>query len=248
MRTYLKAWQFRLGVALVALSIVGYFIHYAIFRDVHHIFLYLIGDIAFVFLEVLMVTLIIHELLSRQEKRVRMEKLNMVVGAFFSEVGTNLLRLLSEWDTGLGATREQLHVTTLWTEEQFDRVALSMKGHSYLVNPASMDVGELRGLIAGKAEFLLRLMENPNLLEHERFTHLLMATFHLEEELVARTKEGELPESDVRHLAGDVDRVYGQLARFWLDYMKYLKANYPYLFSLAVRMNPFDQCASPVVR
>jgi hypothetical protein len=248
MRTFLKAWQFRLGVALVALSIVGYFIHYAIFRDVHHIFLYLIGDIAFVFLEVLMVTLILHELLSRQEKRKRMEKLNMVVGAFFSEVGSSLLRLLSDWDTGLGARREQLHVTTLWTEEQFDNVALSMKGHAYLVNPSSMDVAALRELIAGKAEFLLRLMENPNLLEHERFTHLLMATFHLEEELVARSEEGELPESDLRHLAGDVDRVYGQLARFWLDYMKYLKTNYPYLFSLAVRMNPFDQCASPVVR
>ena len=248
MRTFVKAWQFRLGVALVAFSIVGYLVHYAIFRDAHHIFLYLIGDIAFVFLEVLMVTLIIHELLSRQERRKRMEKLNMVVGAFFSEVGTNLLRLLSAWDTGLGATREQLQVTTLWTEEQFDRVAVSMKSHHYLINPSLMDVAEVRGLIAGKAEFLLRLMENPNLLEHERFTHLLMATFHLEEELVARTEQGDLPESDVRHLAGDVDRVYGQLARFWLEYMKYLKANYPYLFSLAVRMNPFDQCASPVVR
>jgi len=91
-------------------------------------------------------------------------------------------------------------------------------------------------------------MESPNVLEHERFSHLLMATFHLEEELVARTEEGGLPESDVRYLAGDVVRVYVQLARFWLDYRKYLKANCPYFFSLAVRMNPFDQCASPVVR
>ncbi len=54
----------------------------------------------------------------------------------------------------------------------------------------------------------------------------------------------ELPESDIRHIAGDVDRVYGQLAHFWLEYMKYLKNSYPYLFSLAVRMNPFDECAS----
>lgn len=51
-----------------------------------------------------------------------------------------------------------------------------------------------------------------------------------------------------RHLAGDVDRVYGLLARFWLEYMRYLKGNYPYLFSLAVRTNPFDECASPVVQ
>jgi len=137
-------------VALVALSIVGYFIHYAVFRDVRHIFLYLIGDIAFVFLEVLMVTLIIHELLSRQEKRKRMEKLNMVVGAFFSEVGTNLLRLLSDWDTGLGAPRKQLHVTTLWTEEQFDSVAVPLKSHPYLVAPSSVDVATLLGLLLGR--------------------------------------------------------------------------------------------------
>lgn len=55
------------------------------FRDPHHIFLYLIGDIAFVFIEVLLVTLIIHQLLSRREKQAMLKKLNMVIGAFFSE-------------------------------------------------------------------------------------------------------------------------------------------------------------------
>ena len=248
MRTLLTGWQVRLGTGLVALSVVGYLIHYAIFRDVHHIFLYLVGDIAFVFLEVLMVTLIIHELLNRHEKMKRMEKLNMVIGAFFSEIGTSLLRLVSDWDGGLGATRERLHVTTLWTEEQFDNVAVSMKVHTYRVDPERLRVAELRSLLASRSEFLLRLMENPNLLEHERFTDLLMATFHLAEELAARREPDSLPDTDLRHLAGDVDRVYGLLARFWLDYMKYLKGNYPYLFSLAVRMNPFDESASPVVK
>jgi hypothetical protein len=33
----------------------------------------------------------------------------------------------------------------------------------------------------------------------------------------------------------------------WLDYLRYLKTNYPYLFSLAIRTNPFDEKASPVV-
>ena len=247
MRGLLSNWQLKLAVALVALSVVGYLIHFAIFRDVHHIFLYLVGDIAFVFLEVLMVTLIIHELLSRHEKRQRMDKLNMVIGAFFSEVGTVLLRRFSDWDGGLGAMRERLKVTTLWTEEQFDSVAALMRDHVYRVEPHHMQVAELRSLLAGSSEFLLRLMENPNLLEHERFTNLLMATFHLEEELLARDEGEELPETDVRHLAGDVDRVYGQLARTWLDYMRYLKGHYPYLFSLAVRINPFDRQASPIV-
>jgi hypothetical protein len=29
--------------------------------------------------------------------------------------------------------------------------------------------------------------------------------------------------------------------------MRYLKNNYPYLFSLAMRTNPFDQNATPVI-
>lgn len=56
-----------------------------------------------------------------------------------------------------------------------------------------------------------------------------------------------MPSNDLQHLAGDIKRAYIRLAGEWLDYMKYLKDNYPYLFSLAMRMNPFDQNASPIV-
>ena len=209
--------------------------------------IYLIGDIAFVFLEVLMVTVVIHELLNRREKRQRLEKMNMVIGAFFSEVGTELLRMISDWDHDLGDMRTRLQVTTLWTEEQFDTVERSMKDYTFHVSPDQFDPLELRALLGNKLEFLLRLMENPNLLEHESFTDLLLAVFHLSEELVARKDLAELPPTDRAHLAGDVNRVYGQLTDRWLDYMKYLRTNYPYLFSLAVRTNPFDETASPIV-
>jgi len=72
-------WQVLLGLSLIALSALVYFIHYLIFRDAHHIFIYLIGDIAFVFLEVLLVTLILHQLLRYREKKAMLNKLNMVI-------------------------------------------------------------------------------------------------------------------------------------------------------------------------
>ena len=247
MKALWSSWQLRLGIILVVLSAVVYVLHYAIFRDVHHIFLYLVGDIAFVFIEVLMVTLIIHELLSQRERRQRLEKMNMVIGAFFSEVGTNLLRYMAGWDPGLEAVRNRLQVTTLWTEEQFDQVEASLKGYAYRIDHERLNVVDLRGFLASKADFMLRLLENPNLLEHESFSNLLMAVFHLTEELVARREPGSLPDSDRRHLAGDVERVYEQLVDRWLDYMKHLRSNYPYLFSLAVRTNPFDQDATAVL-
>ncbi|GAH70014.1 unnamed protein product, partial [marine sediment metagenome] len=35
-------WQIILGLSLVTLSAIVYFIHYVIFRDIHHIFIYLV--------------------------------------------------------------------------------------------------------------------------------------------------------------------------------------------------------------
>ena len=65
----MKKWQVFLGLILIALSTLVYLVHFFIFRDAHHIFIYLIGDIAFVFFEVLLVTLVLHQLLHYREKK-----------------------------------------------------------------------------------------------------------------------------------------------------------------------------------
>ena len=76
--------QMVLALILIALSLTFYFIHYLVFKDMHHIFLYLIGDIAFLFLDVLIVMLVLERLLAFRDKQSILRKLNMVVGAFFS--------------------------------------------------------------------------------------------------------------------------------------------------------------------
>ncbi len=68
------SWQATLGISLIVLSVVIYVIHYAIFRDAHHIFVFLIGHLAFLPIEVLLVTLVIHRLLNEREKRSRLEQ------------------------------------------------------------------------------------------------------------------------------------------------------------------------------
>jgi len=62
-------WKPTAAIALVVLSTTVYFIHFLIFRDAHYIFIFLIGDIAFVLIEVLMVTIIIHYLDNEWEKK-----------------------------------------------------------------------------------------------------------------------------------------------------------------------------------
>ncbi|KPK98014.1 MAG: hypothetical protein AMJ90_10060 [candidate division Zixibacteria bacterium SM23_73_2] len=241
-------WQITLGIILIALSALVYLFHYFIFRDPHHIFIYLIGDIAFVFFEVLLVTLVIHQLLNQREKRIRLEKLNMVIGAFFSEVGIKFLTYLSDFDPGLDKIREELIVTKDWPDQEFSSVSRKLKDYDYRVEIGKLNLKDLRIFLLGKRDFLLRLLENPNILEHETFTELLRAVFHLTEELGQREDIDRLPDTDVEHLAGDIKRVYLQLVHQWLDYMRHLKDSYPYLFSLAMRTNPFDQESSPIVK
>lgn len=240
-------WQVMLGLALIALSAVVYLIHYLIFRDAHHIFIYMIGDIAFVFVEVLMVTLIIHRLLSLREKRAILEKLNMVIGAFFSDVGTRLLQRFASLDADSDEITKHLVLTAPWSNKDLLAVGRLLEDHDYTVEAEKDALEELQAFLVGRRSFVLRLLENPNLLEHESFTDLLWAVSHLTEELAYREDVRRLPDSDYAHLAGDIERAYTLLASQWLAYMKHLGDNYPYLFSLAMRTNPFDPHASPVV-
>jgi len=241
------SWPILLGLSLVVLSIILYLFHYAIFRDWHHIFIYMVGDIAFVPIEVLLVTLIIHQLLSEREKRTRLEKLNMVIGAFFSAVGTRFLTYLSDSDPELDRIREHLVVTDDWSEQEFLSVSQRLKNYDYKIDIHRVDLEELRSFLVEKRDLLLRLLENPTLLEHESFTELLRAVFHLSDELESRDDVKGLPDTDYEHLANDTRRAYVLLVHEWVDYVKYLKGNYPYLFSLSMRMNPFDLEASPLV-
>ena len=243
-----RHWLILLGLSLVGFSTLLYLFHYAIFRDWHHIFIYMVGDIAFVPIEVLLVTLIIHRLLSEREKRARLEKLNMVIGAFFSSVGTKLLTYLSDSDPSLDAIREHLIVANDWSEQEFSSMSSHLKSYNYEIDVQKVDLGHLRSFLVEKKDFLLRLLENPALLEHESFTEILRAVFHLSDELENRDDLGKLPAADLQHLAYDTKRAYSVLAHGWVEYVKHLKGNYPYLFSLSMRMNPFDLKASPLVQ
>jgi hypothetical protein len=241
-------WQIILGVSLITLSAIFYLIHYFIFRDAHHIFIYMLGDIAFVFIEVLLVTMIIHEVLAVREKRLLLEKLNIVIGSFFSEAGKDLLKLFAAFDPQSERIRQNLVVTDEWSDKQFMDMSTRLKQYNHEIDITRSDLGGLKQLLVQEREFFLRLLENQNLLEHDTFTNLLMAVFHLTEELESRSDISRLSEADKNHIANDMKRAYSLLISEWLNYMKHLKENFPYLFSFAMRTNPFDLEATPEVR
>jgi hypothetical protein len=240
-------WLVVFGLGLVLLAASLYFLHFLIFHDVHHIFIYLLGDIAFIPLDVLVVTLIIHKLLTLREKKSMLQKMNMVIGAFFSEVGYALLELFTVYDINIETFRADMAVKPSWKVRDFKTLQKRIEHATFMIDSKRGNLNELKAFLSEKRQFLLSLLENPILLEHEHFTDLLWATFHLTEELIGRKKCDNLPQSDFDHLSGDMKRVYKILIMQWVMYMQHLHIAYPYLFSLAVRTNPFSETRDVVI-
>jgi hypothetical protein len=187
-------------------------------------------------------------MIENREQAARLRNRNMIVGVFFSEVGTRLLRCFSSYDPHIAEIRSVLLVSNQWSDEDFTRVITALKEHNSELDSRSISLPDLKKFLSGHRSFLLSLFGNPQIIEHEGFTPLLQAVFHLAEELAARDGLTDLPGADYAHLSGDINRVYGLLIVEWLTYMSHLKKHYPYLFSLAMRINPFDSNASAIVR
>ncbi len=233
---------------LIALSGILYLVQYLVFHDTRDMGFYLLQDIAFLPLQVLLVTLILERVLRSVEKQERIHKQNMVIGTFFSQFGVALLKRFSAWDPFIGSMRAELVVGKTWTDEKFRSLASRLAGYRSGLEAGNVDFAALKETMATEREFLLGLLENQNLLEHEEFTELLWATFHLLEELTYREDFSRLPKSDLDHLVADMNRAYVLLVCQWVAYMRHLQKNYPYLFSFALRTNPFDANAAVVVQ
>lgn len=94
-------WEFKLGVILILLSATIFEIKFIILGNPGDTYSFILNGLGFLPIEVLLVTLILEQLLIMRDKKEKMEKLNMVIGAFFSEVGTKLLTYLSDFDPDL---------------------------------------------------------------------------------------------------------------------------------------------------
>lgn len=218
-------------------SLFVYFFQVTLFHDLKTTEFYLLQDLAFLPLQVLLGVLIIERILSQREKKLLLRKLNMVIGVFFTECGSELLAQFAS--TGTPDEGKRFQVTPQWTKRDFSAGAEAASSFHPTIAVTAESLERMRSLLRANRDRILRLLENPNLLENERFTELLWAVSHLSEELEFRQSLEGLPQHDIDHLRGDILRAYRVLVIEWLSYMRHLQGHYPYLFSLAVRKNPF---------
>jgi len=138
------------SLLLVGASALTYAIHYLIFRDLHHIFIYMLGDIAFLFLDVLLVILFIERLLTHREKKSLMNILNMVIGTFFSEVGLELLKNFSFFVRNAQGLEKELEIKSEWRKKDFKKVIAEAINFSYEIKIDKSHLSQLRDFLLSK--------------------------------------------------------------------------------------------------
>lgn len=233
-------WSLLLALGLLTTSMLIYSVHYMVFGDFKFLARGGFASLAFVPIQGLVVTLIIAELMVIMSKGARMQKMNMVIGVFFSELGTQFLRFLYISDSQAMTLRETFDSAGDLNAKEVTALLKKLNQYPFKVNIDRTALQDLRLMLTSRRDFMVRLLENPSLLENENFTNMLWAIFHLTEELDARDDLSRIPESDFEHIKGDISRSYGQMFREWLVYMRHLHDNYPFLYSFALRTSPIE--------
>jgi hypothetical protein len=245
----MKEWKWisKLALIFLASSAIIYLAQIGIFHKNEETFFLLFQDMAFLPVHTLLVVIILETLLKRFEHLSMMKKLNMVVGVFFIEVGSELLRKFFNFNKTGPDSLNLLQINNDWSDNDFLNAQKKIRETNFMIDAQSCHIGNLQIFFRDHRQSMIRMMENPNLLEHESFTDMVLSVLHLGEELVARENLETTTEKDYLHLAGDMSRAYNALIIEWLSYMRHLKNEYPYLYSLAVRTNPFDPNAKAEV-
>lgn len=219
-----------ISLVLASLSALMFLIHYIVFGQALNTAYYSLMNLCFIPINSLVVTIILEKLIDYKAKQERIEKLNMLVGIFFTEVGLKLMHLI--------ITSDENAKNSILTFDDLYKIKNELLTYNYKVDIKKINIESIKVLLVNNSTLFINLIGNESVHQHEIFTDLLMSIIHLRDEILFWQND-KYDELDILHLENDIIRVYKNITIQWIDYLEYLSKNYPFLYNNAVRLNPF---------
>ncbi len=226
-------------VALLIISALFFVLQLVFYHNMQEGMFLFFQDLWFLPIHVIIVTFILDRFIALREKKEKLERLNILINDFFNEAGREILKEANGFIYNMDEIKDIFAITGHWKEEDFKKAVAAIDKQSITARISPAHLPALKAVLNDKKKNILAMVENPSLLEHDRFTEMLFALYHLADELNAREDLSSLPAADLEHLSLDLKRAYRYLCVEWLYFNQYIKKKYPYLFSLALRRNPF---------
>lgn len=229
----------QLILLLLCASALLYAIHYLIFRDLHHLAIFGLHELAFVPLEVILVTLGLDQLVEKTHREEARSKVSIIETLYFNESGGTMLRYLTSFDPDAARLRELLQVTEDWHSSNFRQAIRQLKSYPFLLDLDRIDFFGLHYHLSQRHEYYRSMLENPALTQSEAFTEMIMKIYLLWEELDGRTNLYQLPEKDRNYLAELLHEIYRELTEYWLDNVYNHSIHNRFRLHRAIESNPF---------
>jgi hypothetical protein len=217
---------------LLSSSVIIYFVQNMIFDNPNQMLFILLGDLAFLPIEVALVTFVIERLLKSADQQKNAKKINVIISTYFTEAGSLIMKAMSEFNrnnTDIAQIIEENEIRKI-SPKQAQKMIASLKYDIY-ADPEKL--GSLASVLADKKIFLINLLENNSLFEHDSFTDMLWAVFHVADELQSRGDLKTVPADVIDHLSNDLLRAYPAMVKEWIGYIFYLRQEYPFLYQAA---------------
>lgn len=218
-----------------------YITHYILFKDSVYLWKDFLSQLAFLPLYYFFTSILIDNLLVRREKQKIHKNIHMLIGVFFSDFGNEFISHCAKFDKNYEDYSRIFHLNANWKDSQYNQALQRTKTYPYRLDMHKSDLEEFRNFLMQRRNCLITILENGNLIEHDTFTDLLLAIFHLCEEFKYRDNFVDFTASDYEHLAVDTIRAYSLIGYEWLNYSRHLRDEYPHLYSLSIGFNPFKR-------
>lgn len=222
-----------LGLLLVLVSILMFTIQNYLFHQEEEAMFLLFEDLAFLPVEVFIVTILFKRFLDLSELKKKIKKNNVVITTFYVEAGLVILQAMKEFNLNL----QEFLLAIEAKSQGGQRNASALEKFEVVMEADPLKLPTLYKIMKEKKSFMLSLLENSNLLEHDSFTDMLWAVFHVADELEMRDLEA-LEQEEIAHLSLDLKRAYSALTAEWLEHLEYLNREYPFLYQTAMKKNP----------
>lgn len=204
-------------VLLLCTSGVLYLLHYLIFRDLHHIGIFFLHDLAGMPLEVLLVTLFFDRIIEKAHEEESQSKLSIIETLFFNESGGNMLRYLSAFDPDYPRLADILQVKMDWRSSDYQSAKIRLKDYPFHLDVQRVDYFSLHYHLDERHNYYRNILENPALTQSNEFTELVMKIYLMWEELDCRTDLYNLDLHEKHYLGELLTEIYQELVEYWLD-------------------------------
>ncbi len=204
-------------ILLICASVIMYAVHFLIFKNFHHIAIFFVHDIAFMPLEVILVTLFFDRIIDKAHEEENQSKLSIIETLFFNESGGHMLQYLTSFDPHSDQLAGILDVNMSWKSSDYLNARKQLKNYSFQLDVQKVDFFGLHYHLNERHAYYRNILENPALTQSSEFTELVMKIYLMWEELDCRTDLYNLDLTEKHYLGELLTEIYEELVEYWLD-------------------------------